>query len=82
MGAALISFAMNTIIILAIVALAVMVLVSLVRGLIAFIQMTEEDLNTPGVGRSHQMQNKMMFARVKYQAMAIVAVSVLMLVNR
>lgn len=73
---------MNVIIILAIVGLAIMVLVSLVRGLVAFIQMTEEDLKNPGVGRSHQMQNQMMFARVKYQAMAIAAVAVLLLVNR
>lgn len=68
---------MNIIIILAIVALAVMVLVSLVRGLVSFIQMTEEDLKTPGVGRSHQMQNKMMFARVKWQAITILLIVIL-----
>lgn len=73
---------MNILIVLVIVALAAMVVVSLVRGLIAFIQMTEEDLKNPGVGRSHQMQNKMMFARVKYQALAIIAIAVLMLVNQ
>ncbi|WP_373486634.1 hypothetical protein [Blastomonas sp.] len=73
---------MNIILIIVIVVLAALVLISLVRGLIAFIQMTEQDLKTPGVGRSHQMQNKMMFARVKYQALAIIAVAVLMMVNR
>lgn len=73
---------MNVIIILVIVGLAIMVVVSLVRGLIAFLQMTKEDLNSPGISRSHEMQNKMMFARVKYQAMAIAAIALLMLINR
>ena len=64
-----------------IVILAIMVVVSLVRGLIAFLQMTEEDLKSEGVGKSHQMQNKMMFNRVKYQALAIGAVLVMLLVT-
>lgn len=64
-----------------IVILAIMVVVSLVRGLIAFLQMTEEDLKSDGVGKSHQMQNKMMFNRVKYQALAIVAIVVMLLVT-
>ena len=73
---------MNIIIVLVIIGLAIMVVVSLVRGLIAFLQMTKEDLNSPGISRSHEMQNKMMFARVKYQAMAIAAIALLMLINR
>lgn len=73
---------MNIVIVLIIVALAIMVVVSLVRGLIAFLQMTKEDLENPGISRSHEMQNKMMIARVKYQALAIVALAVLMLINR
>ena len=73
---------MNAIIVLVIIGLAIMVVVSLVRGLIAFLQMTKEDLNSPGISRSHEMQNKMMFARVKYQAMAIAAIALLMLINR
>ncbi len=64
-----------------IVVLAIMVVVSLVRGLVAFLQMTEEDLKSDGVGKSHEMQNKMMFNRVKYQALAIVAVVVMLLVT-
>lgn len=73
---------MNAIIIIIIVALAIMVVVSLVRGLIAFLRMTKEDLNSPGVSKSHEMQNKMMFARVKYQALAVVAIIVLMAFGR
>lgn len=73
---------MNTIIILLIIGLAIMVVFSLVRGLIAFMQMTKEDLESPGVGRSHQLQNKMMFARIKYQALAVVAIAVLLMFNK
>jgi len=73
---------MNAVIILVIVGLAIMVVVSLVRGLIAFLKMTEEDLKNPGISRSHEMQNRMMFARVKYQALAIIAITVLLLINR
>lgn len=58
------------------------VLYSLVRGLIAFIQTTEEDLNNPDSNRGHEMQNKMMFARVKYQALAIAVVAILLMINR
>ncbi len=72
---------MNIFFILLIVVLAVMVVVSLVRGLIAFLRMTEEDLKSEGVGKSHQMQNKMMFNRVKYQALAIVAIVVMLMVT-
>ena len=73
---------MNPIIIIIIVALAIMVVVSLVRGLIAFLRMSKEDIDNPGIGKSHEMQNKMMFARVKYQALAVVAIIVLLAFGR
>ena len=73
---------MNTVIILIVIGLAIMVVISLIRGLIAFMQMTKEDLESPGITRSHQMQNKMMFSRVKYQAMAVVAIAVLLMFNQ
>jgi len=75
---------MNTILVIAIVLLAVMVVVSLVRGIVAFLQSTKLDLESDGE-RMHEMQlrqNKMMFARIKYQALAIVVVAVLMMMNR
>ncbi len=73
---------MQTFLIIVIVALVVMVVISLVRGLIAFMRMTEEDLKSDGVGKSHQMQNKMMFNRIKYQALAVVALVILMMATR
>ncbi|MEM9501714.1 MAG: hypothetical protein AAF941_07700 [Pseudomonadota bacterium] len=60
-----------------------LVLVSLVRGIIAFLKTTKIDLET-GEGETatdmQLMQNKAMFARIKYQAAAIAVVVVIMLV--
>ena len=73
---------MNYVLIPLIVILMVMVVVSLVRGIVAFMQSTKLDLESDG-DRATQMQLKqfkMMFARIKYQALAIVAVIVLMMI--
>ena len=74
----------NVLFVLVIVGLMIMVAVSLVRGIVAFLKTSKDDLATPGTGATPMQlqQNKMMFARIKYQALAIVAVSVLMLFNR
>ncbi len=75
---------MNTVLVLVIVVLAVMVVVSLVRGIVAFMQSTKLDLESGGE-RVHEMQlrqNKMMFARIKYQALAIVVVAVILAASR
>jgi hypothetical protein len=75
---------MNTFFVLVIIGLAIMVVVSLVRGIVAFLQSTKSDLNTPGGGATPMQlqQNKMMFARIKYQALAILVVAVLIMFNR
>ena len=75
---------MNTVLVIVIVGLAIMVVVSLVRGIVAFMQSTKLDLES-GEDRVQEMQlrqNKMMFARIKYQALAIVVVAVLLMINR
>ena len=74
----------NTLFVLVIVGLAIMVVVSLVRGIIAFLKTSKDDLATPGGGATPMQlqQNKMMFARIKYQAAAILVVALLMLFNR
>ncbi len=74
----------NTFLVLIIIGLVIMVVVSLVRGVVAFLQTTKSDLNTPGGGATPMQlqQNKMMFARIKYQALAIIVVAALMLFNR
>ena len=75
----------NTFFAIAIVAIMVMVVVSLVRGIIAFLQSTRRDLDrdpTAGPTPSQLQQNKMMFARIKWQAAAIVVVALLLAMNR
>ena len=68
---------MNYILIPVLVVLCIMVVVSLVRGVIAFLQTTKIDLET-GEGETvtemQAMQNKAMFARIKYQAAAVAVV--------
>jgi len=60
--------------------LSIMVVVSLVRGIVAFLKTTKIDLET-GEGETvtemQAMQNKAMFARIKYQAAAIVVVALI-----
>ena len=75
---------MNTLLVIVIVVLAIMVIVSLVRGIVAFLQSTKLDLESDGERATQMqlMQNKMMFARIKYQALAIVVVAILMMINR
>lgn len=78
---------MNTFLVIVIVILAVLVVVSLVRGIIAFLQSTKMDLEdgSDDEERAKTMQlkqNKMMFARIKYQGLAILVVVVLMMMNR
>ncbi len=77
---------MNYILIPILVVLMVMVVVSLVRGIAAFLQSTKLDLENGDDGpRATEMQlkqNKMMFARIKYQALAIVVVALIMMASR
>ncbi|QFT76115.1 hypothetical protein [Erythrobacter sp. THAF29] len=67
------------------VVLAIMVVVSLVRGVVAFMKTTKIDLET-GEGETatdmQLMQNKAMFARIKYQAAAIAVVALILMLSR
>jgi hypothetical protein len=58
---------------------------SLVKGIIAFLQTTKIDLETGEGSTATDMQlaqNKAMFARIKYQGLAIVVVAILLAVSR
>jgi len=69
----------------ALIVLCIMVLVSLVRGIIAFLQTTKVDLES-GEGETvtemQLAQNRAMFARIKYQALAVVVVAILLAISR
>jgi hypothetical protein len=59
-----------------------MVVYSLVRGVVAFLKSTKMDLEREDTGQATEMQllqNKMMFNRIKYQALAIVVVALILL---
>ncbi len=70
---------MSYVLILLILLSAGAVVYALVRGLIAFVNMEPEDVDADGVTASHKKQNEMMFARVKYQAIAVILVALLLL---
>lgn len=65
--------------------LMVMVVISLVKGIAAFMQSTREDLErgeAAGPSEMQLKQNKMMYARILYQGIAIVVVAILLFANR
>ncbi len=55
------------------------VVFAVVRGLHAFANMRPDELDENGIPKSLATQNKMMFARVKWQAIAIGLVVILLL---
>jgi len=75
----------NVILALLCVAAAIGAVVYLVRGIIAFLKTTEEDLKSGGTGtgpsQSSLKQNKMMMGRIMMQALAILIVALLLLMN-
>lgn len=76
---------MNYVLVPILVILLVMVVVSLVRGVAAFLQSTKMDLerdDSVGASEMQLRQNKMMFARVIYQALAIVVVALVIMASR
>lgn len=75
---------MQTFLIIVLVVLMGLVAYSLVRGIVAFLQSHRADIDAGGK-RQHEMQllqNKMMFNRIKYQALAIVVVAVIIMMAR
>jgi hypothetical protein len=63
---------MQWVMILLIAAAIIMVVVSLVRGLLYFAKASDALNNPGGAHAMHLKSNQMMFARVKWQAIAIV----------
>jgi uncharacterized membrane protein SpoIIM required for sporulation len=75
---------MNTVLVIVLIIAMIWVVVSLVRGIVAFLQSTKLDLENDGdrVQEMQLRQNKMMFARIKFQAIAVVIVVILLMFNR
>lgn len=74
---------MNTILVILLVLAMIFVVVSLVRGVIAFLQSHHADIESGGE-RQHEMQlkqNRMMMNRIKFQFLAIAIVAILLMLN-
>lgn len=76
---------MNYVLVPVLLVLMGLVAFSLIRGIIAFLKTTKIDLETGESQTATDMQlaqNKAMFARIKYQALAIVVVAIILAVAR
>ena len=74
---------MTIILILILACLMGLVVISLIRGIGAFLKTTKIDLESGESGtvaEMQKMQNKAMFARIKFQALAVVTVVILLAV--
>ena len=75
---------MNTLLVIVLILAMVFVVVSLVRGIIAFLQSHRADIEHGGERQKEMQlkQNKMMINRILFQAAAIVVVFLLLMMNR
>jgi len=72
---------MNTFVALIVAGLMIMVVVSLVRGIAAFLQSTRVDLerdDKSGPSEMQLRQSKMMFNRIMFQGAAVLIVAILL----
>ncbi|CAN1553577.1 Hypoxia induced protein, domain containing protein [Sphingomonadaceae bacterium] len=68
---------MAALLIIALIIVMGLVVWAVVRGLHAFANMDPNDVDENGVPRALARQNQMMFARVKWQAIAIAIVAII-----
>ena len=76
---------MNYVLVPVLLVLMGLVVFSLIKGIVAFLKTTKIDLETGEGETASDMQlaqNKAMFARIKYQALAIVVVAIIMAISR
>ena len=76
---------MNYVLVPVLIVLMGLVAFSLIKGIIAFLKTTKIDLETGQSETATDMQlaqNKAMFARIKYQALAIVVVAIILAASR
>ena len=74
---------MKTVLVIALILAMAGVVVSLVRGVIAFLQSHRADIDAGGDRQKEMqlLQNRMMMNRIKFQALAIVIVAILLMLN-
>ncbi|PJG48801.1 twin transmembrane helix small protein [Sphingobium sp. LB126] len=74
---------MNTVLVIALILAMGATLFALIRGIIAFLQASKEQLNSPesGPSSSSLKQNRMMMNRILFQAVAVIIVAILLLMK-
>ena len=74
---------MTTILVILLILAMIFVVVSLVRGVIAFLQSHRDDIESGGERQKEMQlkQNRMMMNRIKFQFLAIVIVAILLMLN-
>src|SRR3546814_20935881 len=74
---------MTTFLVILIILAAIATVVALVRGIVSFLRTTEEDLKSgqQGPSASSLKKNKMMMARIGFQALAVLLVALLMMMR-
>ena len=74
---------MTTVLVILLVLAMIFVVVSLVRGIVAFLQSYRDDIESGGQHQKEMQlkQNRMMMNRIKFQALAIVIVAILLMLN-
>lgn len=74
---------MNTVLITVLILAMAATLFALIRGIIAFLQATKEELNSTenGPSASGLKQNRMMMNRILFQAAAVIIVALLLLMK-
>lgn len=74
---------METVLFILVILFAIGALVALIRGVVAFLRTTDEELRrAPGDGPSPSSlkQNSMMWRRIQFQALAVIAAVLLLLI--
>ncbi|MEE1876704.1 hypothetical protein [Altererythrobacter litoralis] len=76
---------MTALLILVLLVFMALVVFSLVRGIVAFLKTTKIDLESgdgENVKEMQLMQNRAMFARIKYQALAVAVIAVILAISQ
>jgi hypothetical protein len=73
---------MKTFLFILIILAAIGAVVSVIRGVVIMLQTSREDLEGPGPNRSGLRQNKMMWRRIQFQALAIIFAILFLLIAR
>jgi hypothetical protein len=76
---------MTPLLIIVLLVLMALVVFSLVRGIVAFLKTTKIDLESgdgENVKEMQLMQNRAMFARIKYQGLAVAVIAVILAISQ